>query len=1496
MITPYLRPSSLIWRTRTGFTRSHNGQSLHRSRDRRPKYLFHRRCFATDPTSNNDDASGDTDNKGLLAGQGNLLIQNGILPFARPTRRQRLKASNSEKRAQLVNLRTRLAHVPRNLIQRRHTLRRIQKSLDDPHEVHAHRNATGCRADVSAPVITSDQINIGQSTQSDDKLNDDAESPVKEKPIQLLDCDYFQRNMELPTQEQYPYAPEELFTIRRVSIAINNASQRLRNPMRTECDMSERRDVPSLLRNEYVGEVKVAYLKLEVPGFVYETAKGEGPSKSAAKRAAWLHVVAKLHAKGSLRQLFPESISEPRDLSGEAGNQEPSLQKVGDSSLLTSKSLPEASSSDLEEDKDDQASDDSNSRPVFLDHQIIDDERDAKLQIYNYAARMGLVPIFETETYIDGSSTSQLISWRERQPWTATQVTIKLPQLQIDATGVGQDPITAEIAAAIEFKRKAEQKCLSQIDPSPMAEMDRFSRLSTATAPLFFEFYQKIKPNTSLAFEYENTSAAGIIYNVAQLKINNTPAGESVVMRTKEDARLVSLLIAALQIAESEPEVAQRFFKLLKAYKGKMPRSVTPIELALSSGILETMRSAVVEARKAGLPDSKDLLSAEQSHKKMSPVPTEQHAWPTERFARMSESLRRKLQKLKDNPAMKNCRATSAELPVGRHRLEIIETVSDNLYSIVTGATGSGKTTQVPQILLENAIEHGEGGSCNIVCTQPRRIAAVSVARRVAAERDEPLQDSIGYHVRFDAKLPSPGGSITYCTTGILLEQLKHDTDGILDRISHLVIDEAHERDLNIDMVLLLIKTKFQERQKLGRTVPKVILMSASIDATLFANYFSSSDETGNTVPCPVLSVPGRGFHISEVYIEEIINTMIKEYPKEYNDVVQIDSEYRKYVKAELAYTRDQNLSSPSTRPIIDWDQTTQRYEDENESKTVAYTKNDEYVPISLVAVTIAYICSTSSGGSILAFLPGLQDIIRLRDYLLKSPIYGVDFTDLSNFIISVLHSSTPTEEQQNIYNKLPRGCRRIILSTNIAETSVTVPDVEYVVDTGKHNEKRYDPSARITRLQCTWESGSSARQRAGRAGRVKDGFYYALYSRDRRTDMRSSANPEIRRNDLQATCLSVMAQGFREPTTAILSKALEPPPAHAITVAMENLRAIEACTEDGSLTNLGRLLSKFPVHPQLGKMILMGAIFGCLDPMLILASLGTNSMFQKFSPEDAEYQAALAAHSVYTRDRSDHIAQVEAFKDLRRLHRARSTRFCRARARASHLHYADFIEAYRTSDKILKSMTDSKLIPETSKSRSKDFQYGGMFLNRNSGNTALVKALLLSGFHPNLAVKETVKGKLYRTATGPVIRMLSHSVNTRKENMGPTGSIYAFSWLLQGSKSDTVYMADNTLVDSLMVTLFGGTLRIEALSKLKVDKWLQFHITAQDAQYATKLTLEFRKALNRVLYGAFESLSNPRKEDPSARRMREQFIDKVVEVLNLHVQDQNLLASEQES
>lgn len=1227
-----------------------------------------------------------------------------------------------------------------------------------------------------------------------------------------------------PSKEQYPNASAELWEPRTIASAIHNACQKQKLSLEAEGE-------------HFQGKHPRYELKVNIPGLLKQTATGRGGNTKLAKIDAWSNMVKRMHTGGQLRQLFPEADSK-------ATRQAPQLEELAE---------------DIE--------------IVDIDDRTKQAEKNAKIEIYNYAASFGLVPEFEV-THVQPRTRRSRVGQVLKKTRPAAQVSIKLRPLGIEVTSAGKDLSSAEVAAALNFKRQAESMVSLESSQPASGAIPGFEYLNVDSAPSFFDFYRSVKREVFLDLEHEHVVLAGVSHTSTSVTINGTPVGSPVIMSRKKDSAAVAYLCAAIEILKAEPDLVPAFAEVMREGKGKLLRAQRPISAPIGMETLDMMRETLVRARRAGLPDEREELVAEESINDARASRRGIVVTPAEREA-ANGLLLASQQQFDHDPALERLRETKSSLPMSQYRSQVIE-ISQNLYSIIIGATGSGKTTQVPQILLEEAIRRGEGGSCDIICTQPRRLAATSVAQRVAAERNEPLQKSVGYQVRFDAKLPKPAGSITYCTTGILLEQLKHDADGIMDRISHLVIDEVHERDLNIDFLLIILKKAIQARRETGKSVPKVILMSATLDAELFAEYLTRDGSRGG-IPCPSLSVPGRTFPVKERYLQDVLDEMRVTYGKEFDALLNSEKPLVSldYLDAEARFVSGVNQESSVGASSIDWKR--ERKTDAAEDTQDANEKEDGLVPVPLLAATIAHICNTShDDGAILAFLPGLNEITRTEETLMRQRIFGVNFSDSHKFKIHALHSQVPPQQQNEVLERPAPGCRKIILSTNIAETSITVPDVKHVIDLGKLRESRYDQLRRITKLQTVWESNSNAKQRAGRAGRVQEGNYYGLYSRERRSAMPAAGLPELLRSDLQTICLSIKAQGFEQSVASFLSEAIESPPQTAVSSAVENLKSINAFTSDEKLTSLGRVLSKLPVHPSLGKMILLGVIFRCLDPMLVLGSMdGERSLF--VSPTSARTQAK-ASHGRFNTHNSDHLALLEAFRTLRRFKHEPGGMFRGMDyAHNNFLHIGAFKSIDSTAEQIEQILRESGIV--TSEFNS-GLEYGGPLLNANSDNPMLIKCLFLAGVHPNIGVKNAGKTQVHRTTTEQGVLLHPGSLNFSRGPGAEEERLYAFSTLAKSVSGDNLFMRDATVVTPLMAMLFGGTLETKSYKSVEMDGWLPFKFDSMRLEYTTRLILEFRKALDRVLHSAFKALSSSNGKALAHDPVREYFANNLAEML----------------
>ena len=1152
----------------------------------------------------------------------------------------------------------------------------------------------------------------------------------------------------------------------------------------------------------------------------------------AAENAAWLHVMAKFHEQGIL---------------GEILDKDSSTNQVNKTSMKKQRA----------------------------------EEADAIMDIYNYAARFDAVPRISTKT--------QSRNVGRKRPRKYVEMTVELPEQGIRVESQSTNVKDAEIQVARMFRAEAE-KYQKKHGGDTIVVKD-FGALTTDNSSKFMDFYRIIRRGVDI--QAETTKSPGL-WRV-QLRINGEDIGEPIEMESRRKAEETASLTAAIALKKREPELYPRFLRALQKGNGQILKPIAPIDMYVDEECSLVMRETLLGARRAGLPDVvhdiKSKVDLTDSGKGGYRRSLEAHE-----AQQRDEHLVEKMNNFLQDPNLADLRAKKAELPMNQHRAQVLNLVSNNVYSIIVGATGSGKTTQVPQILLDDAISKGNGSSCNIICTQPRRIAAISVAKRVAVERAENLQDCVGYHVRFDSKLPRIGGSVTYCTTGILQQQLQHFPDEVLDNVSHLVIDEVHERDMLIDFLLILLKKNIMRRHALGKSNPQVVLMSATMDTELFASYFQNDITGKGMIDCPTLSVPGRTFPVKERYLDEILKDISAMDSPSQLTAMHSDPNTKDYLDVETRFRSEnpmtgslESAEGPSKDiSLIDWKRERNSTVD-GAAVDPLTEKENGLVPFGLVACTIAHIVKTSQEGAILVFLPGLAEITKVQE-ILESHSFGPDFNNEAEFKICLLHSSLPAG-QNTVFDPVPEGCRKIILSTNIAETSITIPDVQYVVDTGKLREKQYDQTRRISQLLCTWISKSNSKQRAGRAGRVQNGNYYALYTKERYEKLRAIGLPELLRVDLQEICLKVKAQALQAPIRQFLAEAIEPPDPKAVDSSIINLQALDALTDDSeALTPLGRLLSSLPVHPTLGKMIVLGIIFRCLEPMIVLgAASAERSLF--LSPLDNRDEAARAKLSFVEGSfaegsSSDHIALLNAFRELRRIRAISGDHFLKHFAHEKFLHFSAFKTIEATVLQIENILVEARLIPRS--------PYGGHSLNENSQKIPLIKALALAGFHPNLAINNG--GLSFRTVGEKACVVHPHSTNYTRWDRDKVArnTLYMYSSMARSNDGRSIFLRETTETTPLMASLFGGRLKQheERSNIVELDGWLPFYVTSPDRRSA-KILVEFRKGLERLLAVAFSELGNvsSRKEglrEPSQQETylaeeeaRNLFAQGLVEVLD---------------
>ena len=1144
----------------------------------------------------------------------------------------------------------------------------------------------------------------------------------------------------------------------------------------------------------------------------------------AAENTAWLHLMAKFHEQGIL---------------GEILDKDSGTNQVNKTSMKRQRA----------------------------------EEADAIMGIYNYAARFDAVPRISTQI--------QSRNVNRKRPRKYVEMTVELPEQGIRVKSQSTNVKEAEIQVAKMFREEAE-KYQKKHGGDTIVVKDS-GALTTDNASKFMDFYKIIRRGVDI--QLKNTRDQQGLWRV-QLRIDDEDVGEPIEMETKKKAEDTAFLTAAIALKKREPELYPRFLRALQKGNGQILWPLAPIDMHVDEECSLVMRETLLGARRAGLPDVVHDIKSQVDLSGSRKGGFRRLSLEGHEAQRRDEVLVTKMNNFLQDPNLADLRVKKAELPMNQYRAQVLNLVNNNVYSIIVGATGSGKTTQVPQILLEDAISKGNGSSCNIICTQPRRIAAISVAKRVAVERAENLQDCVGYHVRFDAKLPQMGGSATYCTTGILQLQLQHFPDEVLDNISHLVIDEVHERDMLIDFLLILLKKNIMRRQALGKSNPQVVLMSATMDTELFASYFQNDIPGKGTIDCPTLSVPGRTFPVKERYLDEILKDISATNSPSQLTAMHADPNTKDYLDVETRFRKEnpmtgslESAEGPSKDiSLIDWKRERNSIGD-GAAVDPLTEKENGLVPFGLVACTIAHIVKTSQEGAILVFLPGLTEITKVEE-ILKSHSLGPDFNNEAEFKICLLHSTLPAG-QNTVFDTVPEGCRKIILSTNIAETSITIPDVQYVVDTGKLREKQYDQTRRISQLLCTWISKSNSKQRAGRAGRVQNGNYYALYTKERYEKLRAIGLPELLRVDLQEICLKVKAQALRAPIRQFLAEAIEPPDPKAVDSSIINLQALDALTEDNeALTPLGRLLSSLPVHPTLGKMIVLGIIFRCLEPMIVLgAASAERSLF--LYPLDSRDEAARAKHSFVegsfvNGSGSDHIALLNAFRELRRIRAVSGDHFLKHFAYEKFLHFTAFKTIEATALQIEDILVEARLIPSSPYLGRGATPYGGHSFNENSQKIPLIKALALAGFHPNLAINNG--GVSFRTVGEKACIVHPNSINHvrfDKEKVA-RNTLYMYSSMARSNDGRSIFLRETTEATPLMASLFGGRLKQheERSNIVELDGWLPFYVTSPDRRSA-KILVEFRKGLERLLAVAFSELGNlsSRKETLGEPSQQETFL-----------------------
>lgn len=899
-----------------------------------------------------------------------------------------------------------------------------------------------------------------------------------------------------------------------------------------------------------------------------------------------------------------------------------------------------------------------------------------------------------------------------------------------------------------------------------------------------------------------------------------------------------------------------------------------------------------------------------------------------------SKRLRADLDAQNRNPKYLKLKSSREKLPAATFRERITSCIRENSVTVISGETGCGKTTQVPQFVLEDLIARNEGAGMNMICTQPRRLSAIAVAGRVAVERNEPVGSIVGYSIRLENK-QSARTRLLFCTTGILLQQLQKNPD--LEGVSHVFVDEVHERSLDSDVVLALVRDVVKRRKDL-----RLILMSATLDADRFSSYYGG---------CPVLSIPGFTHPVKEHYLGEIVDILgydlykyqkwkgkgkgyqgwnpnkqqaatntskqfVKaqpskpvekkekkekvekkvakpaekkvqkkkkaesedEEPDAVSDWEDASSEDEKETKAkdggdtEANGAKDKDAKSDSSdddwesqanddanKPVVDTTTGTSTKamhpEDPRKAPVAKSAKKEEgagsdregyQVDAKLLKLLVEHIIENDEEGAILVFVAGMLDIKKcIRE------LDDLNQTSSERVIALPLHSSLTAEEQNAIFRPSRPGERKVIVATNVAETSITIDGVTHVIDSGKMKETRYDVANGMTCLVETWVSKASARQRRGRAGRTRPGQCWRLYSDTRFEEFDAHQKPEILRVPLEQLYLRIKALSQAN-VGDYLRNMLDAPDKQSIDSALATLQGLSAIDEDENITALGKHLADIPADVRIGKFLIFAAILGCVEPALTIA--GCISLRSFFLSPMAARDEANAAHAKFASQKSDLLTMVAAYDAWR-------DAFQNGQRAARDFAVKNFL-SHQTLEQLHSLRGQFSDILRDIGFRGRNYEES----NRFSSDTRIVKAALCAGLyprvvkvvHPKTTYVQTEHGAVAKSSNAKELKLFVNSDSSDRRGarvfLHPSSinfheGKYETQMLLYNEKMSTskVFLKDSTMVSPIPILFFGGKIEVnheKGWISVGADKWVRFKAPAREGV----LIRQLRKAVDRVL------------------------------------------------
>ncbi|KAG5675030.1 hypothetical protein PVAND_004969 [Polypedilum vanderplanki] len=926
-------------------------------------------------------------------------------------------------------------------------------------------------------------------------------------------------------------------------------------------------------------------------------------------------------------------------------------------------------------------------------------------------------------------------------------------------------------------------------------------------------------------------------------------------------------------------------------------------------------------------------------------------------------------------------------LSIFGYKEKIIHAIDNNRIILIQGNTGSGKSTQIPQYIMETASERNK--PCRILCTQPRRISAIALAERVCYESSINLGSSVGYQIRLDSKI-SAASNLIFLTPGVFLRYLMgKNPEQLFNNITHIIIDEAHERNKENDFLLTSIKEHFNINPDL-----KLIIMSATMDTSIFKNYFGKCEEISITI---------KQYNVEEYYLEDVLkivnftNKRVEELNEKYQSGQLIQSSQSKYINEEsndivpdteeydedfkeyldnlleqmsthdnpetffdeflyyvindgtpIDYRHSQTKMTPlmiavgrelndflikllklradpnlkvdfggyelnsfeiadklhgndsKIKEVLIQNLNNRKQELNNDDlynkallniyqDTILKTKTNNFVVEEsidhelIVSLVEKIHTEYEKMGAILIFLPGFDDIIQLSKLINDR----FKHNEINMFL---LHSSMRTDDQKNVFKPTTYGRRKIILSTNIAESSITIDDVVYVIDSGREKQKSYDAISHSSSLRVQWISKASANQRKGRAGRLRDGIVYRIYSRDRFNSMLEVTIPELLRTSLTEICLQTkLLIDENSKIESFLQRCIACPSLANIRQSIKYLQKMGALDSNENLTLLGSHLVGMPLEAKYGKMLIYSIIFKCLGPILSLVSILTmgDQVFNlPINPAD-RFRCEQWRKNIAGEAYSDHFLMLKIFNHWLNLkqNNISDKKFCEENFISSY--HIEHVRGIR--NQILNYLQSSGLIKENSAE-----------LNKNSDKWPLIKAVIVSGLYPFVARIENKKGMMYTEIDHRLSFHMGSVLCAKREGYKSTIKKLPADWIVFEEKNRIgriPMLKCNTLVTNISMCFTAGfelkeepivlvdefgddewedtdddEEEIDEFLNIKVDNFIKFSSTKDDSM----MLLAMRNQLNCILLRFLSEKNFYHKRNESS------LIDAIAKAINV--------------